>query len=119
MELNRHINITEFGITVININYIYMRQSELKRKYDPVLGRYVKKHIFGEGISHVMKSVGSRVLGKTTNAKKAATKAVEKTGDYVGKKAGDKIIELVSKKQPAPMSDRINQLISAGKYKQV
>ena len=29
--------------------YIHMRQSELKRKYDPELGRYVKKHIYGEG----------------------------------------------------------------------
>ena len=37
------------------------------------------------------------------------------------KKAGDKIIELLSKKQPTPISDtseRINQLILAGKYKQ-
>ena len=63
-----------------------MRQSELKRKYDPELGRYVKKHVYGEGISDVMKSIGSRVLGKTTK-------------------------ELAS--------DRINQLISAGKYKQI
>ena len=82
-----------------------MRQSELKRKYDPELGRYVKKHIYGEGISNVMKSIGSRVLGKTTKelAKRAATKAAEKTGDYVGKKAGDKIIELLSKNQRAPI----------------
>ena len=70
-----------------------MRQSELKRKYDPELGRYVKKHIYGEGISDVMKSIGSRVLGKTTKelakkaATKAATKVAEKTGDYVGKKS--------------------------------
>ena len=101
-----------------------MRQSELKRKYDPELGRYVKNHVYGESTSDVMKSIGSRVLGKTTKelAKKAATKTAEKTGDYVGKKAGDKIIELLSKKQLAPMSDtsdRINQLISAGKYKQI
>ena len=70
------------------IMYIYMRQSKLKRKYDPELGRSVKKHIYGEGISDVMESVGSRVLGKTTKefAKKAATKAAEQTGDYVGKK---------------------------------
>ena len=26
------------------------RQCEVKRKYDPKLGRYVKKHIYGEDI---------------------------------------------------------------------
>ena len=85
-------NVDRYIMFEININYIYMRQNDLKRKYDPELDRYVKKHIYGEGISDVMKSIGSRVLGKTTKelAKKAATKAAEK--------AGDKIIELLSKK---------------------
>ena len=94
-----------------------MRQSELKQKYDPELGRYVKKHIYGEGLMDKPKAIYSEVLKKTTK------KAAGKVGDYVVKKAGDKIIELLSKKQPVvqtPMSDiadRVNQLISAGKYK--
>ena len=82
-----------------------------------------KKHIYGEGLMDLSKTVSSKVMGKTTKelAKKAATKVAEKAGDYVGKKAGDKIIELLSKRS-TPLSDasnRINQLISAGKFKNV
>ena len=46
-----------------------MRQSEFKRKYDPELGRYVKKkHIYGEGIMGVLKSVGRKMFGKTVKS---------------------------------------------------
>ena len=43
-----------------------MRNSEFKRKYDPVLGYYVKKHIYGKGIMDVFRSIGSKLFGKTT-----------------------------------------------------
>ena len=33
-----------------------MRQSEFKRKYDPDTGKYVKQHIYGEGIMDSVKS---------------------------------------------------------------
>ena len=39
-----------------------MRQCELKKRYDPDLDAYVKKHIYGEGISDVLKAVGSKSL---------------------------------------------------------
>ena len=42
-----------------------MRQCEYKKRYDPEMGRYVKKHIYGEGISGVMKSIGSKLFGQT------------------------------------------------------
>ena len=42
-----------------------MRQCEYKKRYDPEMGRYVKKHIYGEGISDVMKSIGSKLFGQT------------------------------------------------------
>ena len=88
-----------------------MRQRELKKRYDPDLDAYVTKHIYGEGISNVFKSVGRKIFGITANkvaetaAKKAATatgeyagkKAATATGEYAGKKAGDKIVELLSK----------------------
>ena len=80
-----------------------MRQSEFKKKYDPELGRYTKQHIYGEGVMDVFKSFGSKLFGKTMKkaAKTAATKAITtpatKTGEHVGKKAGDKIIEMLSK----------------------
>ena len=79
------------------------RQSEFKKKYDPELGRYTKQHIYGEGVMDVFKSFGSKLFGKTmkkaakTVATKAITTAATKTGEHVGKKAGDKIIEMLSK----------------------
>ena len=84
-----------------------VRQSEFKPRFDPELGRYVSKHIHGEGIMDVFRSVGSKLFGKTAKelakkgAKTAAKKAVTKTGEFAGNKAGDKIIQLLSKKQPS------------------
>ena len=75
-----------------------MRQSEFKKKYDPDLGRYTRQHIYGEGVMDVFKSFGSKIFGKTMKkAAKAITTAATKTGEHVGKKAGDKIIEMLSK----------------------
>ena len=50
------------------------RQSELKRRYDPEIGRYVKKNIHtgeihGEGLMDIIKSVGSKLFGKTAKEK--------------------------------------------------
>ena len=75
-----------------------MRQCEFKKRYDPKLGKYVKKHIYGEGISDVLKAVGSKIFGRTAKkaAESAAKKAAIKTSEYAGKKAGDKIVELLS-----------------------
>ena len=115
-----------------------MNKSEFKKIYDPDIGRYIKKHIYtkdiyGEGLMDVFKSVGSKLFGKT--AKAAASRAANKTGKHLGNMAGDKIVELLSKKQPmqptiqptinqqqAPMTDfeiaqRVNQLISGGRIK--
>ena len=122
------------------------RQSELKKRFDPEIGRYVKKNvhtgeIHGEGLTDILKSVGSKLFGKTTKeiAKKAATtaatSAATKTGEHLGNKAGDKIVQLLSKKQPKqqpkqqtiqpvdqPLTDfeiaqRVNRLISGGKIR--
>ena len=67
------------------------------------MGRYTRQHIYGEGVMDVFKSFGSKIFGKTmkkaakTVATKAITTAATKTGDHVGKKAGDKIMEMLSK----------------------
>ena len=76
-----------------------MKQSEFKRRYDVKMGRYVKKHIYGEGMSDVFKMIGTKVFRKAAKeAAKTATKKALKTGEYAGKKAGDKIVQLLSKK---------------------
>ena len=123
------------------------RHSELKIRYDPEIGRYVKKHVYtgeihGKGLTDIFKSIGSKLFRKTakkaatTVATKAATTAATKTGEHLGNKAGEKIVQLLSKKQPnqqtvqqtiskaveRPLTDfeiaqRVNQLISGGKMR--
>ena len=122
-----------------------MRQSEIKKKLDPELGRYTRQHIYGGGITDVFKSIGTKILGKTVKsavkkgAKKAVTAAATKTGEHVGKKAGDKIVQMLSKgsfqKPPAKkvtfnknveifpskkltqkeINQRVNSILSGGK----
>ena len=81
-----------------------MRPCELVERYDSDLDMWVTKHIYnepiyGEGISDVFKSVGSKIFGRTAKkaAKSAAKNVATATGEYAGKKAGDKIVELLSK----------------------
>ena len=51
----------------------------------------------------VFKNIGSKIFGQTlkkaakTAASKAVSTAATKTGEHVGKKAGDKIIQILSK----------------------
>ena len=84
-----------------------MRQSEFKMKFDPELGIFTRKHIYGEGITDVFKSVGKKIFGKTVKkaakkgVEKAVTTAATKTGEHAGKKAGDKIVQLLSKGNPS------------------
>ena len=124
-----------------------MRQSEFKRRYDVKTGGYVKKHIYGEGITNVFKTIGRKLFGKTmrevakTATKKAVQKAATKTGEYAGEKAGDKIIQLLSKKNKKTsvaaspvaalpienpqsreltdyeINERVNQLLSGGQMR--
>ena len=116
-----------------------MRQSEYKRRFDPELGRYVRKNIYDESIvgGNIFQSIASKLFGKTAKelakkgVKTAAEKAVTKTGEHIGNKAGDRIVQLLSKKQPPilpqpkvtkPLSDmeiadRVNQIISGGKLR--
>ena len=85
-----------------------MRQSEFKMKFDPELGIFTRKHIYGEGITDVFKLVGKKIFGQTMKkaakkgVEKAVTSAATKTGEHVGKKAGDKIVQLLSKGRDAP-----------------
>ena len=121
-----------------------IRKSELKIRYDPEIGRYVKKHIYngeihGEGFTDIFKSIGSKLFGKTAKEmiKKTASTAATKTGQHLGNKAGDKIVSLLSTQnkgaiipdeydrviQPQnkmtdfEIAQRVNQLISGGKIR--
>ena len=122
-----------------------MNKIMIKRRYDPTIDRYVKKdihtgEIYGEGLMDIFKSVGRKLFSKTAKdiakkgAKSATNKAVTKVGEHIGNRAGDKIVQLLQKKQPIqqtikqpqknttsqPLTDfeiaqRVNRLISGGK----
>ena len=119
-----------------------MNGFEYKKRYDPELGRYVKKHVHsgeiqagGEigALTDIFKSVFGKTIKKT--AKKALQTGATKTGEYIGKKAGDKITQLLRKNNeasqlfsqpsqvslPSPSQDeineRVNRIISGGKLR--
>ena len=68
-----------------------MRQSEFKRKYDPEIGKYTKQHIYGEGIMDSVKSF----FKKPTSKPKPPPKPPKKV-TFADKKAGDKIVKILS-----------------------
>ena len=84
------------------------RQSEYKKRFDPELGSFTKQHIYGEGITDVFKSFGKKIFGKTMkkaakkSGEKVLTMAATKTGEHAGKKAGDKIVQMLSNGGIAP-----------------
>ena len=80
-------------------NYInkMMRQSEFKKKYDPDTGKFSKKHIYGEGIMDNVKSFLGR---KPTKKKVTFAPPPKPIPASSNKKAGDKIVKMLSRKNP-------------------
>lgn len=91
-----------------------MRRCEYKKRYNPRSGKHEYHHIhsgeiLGGGVLDPFRWVASKLSGKAAKkmvgdaTKKAAEKAAEraalsaltKTGDYAGRKAGDKIAKLM------------------------
>ena len=102
----------------------------------------VEKFKAGGALTDIFKSVFGKTIKKAakTAAKKALQTGATKTGEYIGKKAGDKITQLLRKNneasqlfsQPLPFSqpsqpspqipmsqdeinERVNRIISGGK----
>ena len=121
-------------------------------RYDREYGKFIRTPVYGEGVfSDMMKNIGSKLFGETmkktvkTGLKKGAEKAFEsaaaKTGDYAVKRAGDKIVEILSRRQPAvrmqlpptikqrqntktklsqrEINERVNRILSGGKLRKL
>ena len=83
------------------------RKCEYKKHYNPEIGRYVKTHVHGEGVSDVLKAITGKIFSNTVKktlkagvqkgAEKAFENAATKAGDFAAKKAGDKIVQLLSR----------------------
>ena len=91
-----------------------MRQSEFKKKYNPELGKYTKKkhiwngkrYIFGEGIIDKVKSF-FKPTPNTSKPKKPPEKP--KKVRFADKKAGDKIVKLLSRDSSKPSRKKMTQ----------
>ena len=86
-----------------------MRQSEFKKIYDPVTGKYTRKHIYGEGI---MDSVKSFLGKKPTKKKVTFAPPPPKPTPTATKKAGDKIVKMLSGKNPPSLNTNKQQEIN-------
>ena len=73
--INNDLNIA-ICTSIISKLIIFMKQSEFKRRYEVKMGRYVKKHICGDGVTDVFKTIGRTFFGKTV--KEAANTAIKK-----------------------------------------
>ena len=111
-----------------------MKQSEFKKRCDVKMGRCVKKHIYGEGVTDIFKTICRKLFGKTVKeaAKTATRKAVQtaatKTGEYAAKKQANKdtktpvVASPIENPQTRQLSDyeineRVNQLLSGGRMR--
>ena len=85
-----------------------MQQSEFKKKYDPDTGKYTRKHIYGEGIMDSVKSF----LGKKPTRKKVqfAVPPPKPTPASSNKKAGDKIVKMLSGKNPPSRTNKQQEI---------
>ena len=81
-----------------------MRQSEFKKKYDFETQKFSRKHIYGEGIMDSVKSF----LTKKPTKKKVTFAPPPKPTPTATKKAGDKIVKMLSGKNP-PSRKRNNR----------
>ena len=79
-----------------------MRQSEFKRKYDPEMGKYTKLHIYGEGIMDSAKSF-FKPTRKPKPPPKPPKKVTFEPSSFVDKKAGDKMVKILSRESVPTM----------------
>ena len=99
-----------------------MRQSEFKKKYDPDTGKYLRQHIYGEGIMDTVKSFFGK---KPTKKVRFAVPPPPKPNPFSAtKNAGDKIVKLLSSENPSrkmtqqEINNRMLQIMSgSGKKK--
>ena len=67
-----------------------MRQTEFKKKYDPITGKFSKQHIYGKGITDRFRSI---LKGKKTTT----TPPPARPPGKASKKAGDSIVKMLTK----------------------
>ena len=97
-----------------------MRQSEFKRKYDPEMRKYTKQHMYGEGIIDSVKSFFKKPTPKSSMRKLPPTPPPPpKKVTFVDKKAGDKIVKILSSENlPTTKKTTSHEKMTAKEYNQ-
>ena len=94
-----------------------MRQSEFKKRYNPVTGKFTKQNIWddgieivtGEGITDKFKSL---ISGKLKKSRKKLPTLAPKPTTTTSKKAGDRIVKMLSKTKLNSEQDINNKVLS-------
>ena len=89
-----------------------MRQSEFKKKYDPDTGKYLRKHIYGEGIMDTVKSFLSKK--PTKKVKFAVPPPTKPAPTSVKQNGGFKIVKMLSGENPPSSRKMTQQKINNG-----
>ena len=95
-----------------------MRQSEFKRKYDPEMGKYTKQHIWGEGIMDSVKSFFKKPTSKPKPPPKPPKKVTFEPSSFADKKAGDKIVKILSRENPPTTKKTSRKKMTEKEYNQ-
>ena len=101
-----------------------MRQSEFKRKYDPEMGKYTKQHIYGEGLTDSVKSFFKKPTPKSSMRKPPPTppqppkKVTFEPSSFADKKAGDKIVKILSRENPPTTKKTSHKKMTEKEYNQ-
>ena len=100
-----------------------IRQSEFKRKYDPKMGKYRKQHIYGEGIIDSVKSFFKKPtpkppMGKRKPLTPPTPPQPPKKVTFADKKAGDKIVKILSRENPTTTKKTTNRKMTEKEYNQ-
>ena len=88
------------------------RQSELKKIYNPDTGKYTRQHIWSGERSILGEGIFDKVFGKKTKKKVKFTPPPPPKKTYLPKKAGDKIVKMLSSTKPPKMTNQeINNIV--------
>ena len=80
------------------------RQSEFKKKYDPDTGKFLRKHIYGEGIRDKIRSLfGVKPIKTNLRSSPPPKPAPPPTSK---KKVGDEIVKMLSQESKSRQSKK-------------
>ena len=82
------------------------------------MGKYTKQHIYGEGIMDSVKSFFKKPTPKPKPPPKPTKKVTFEPSSFADKKAGDKIVKILSAENPPTMKKTSHKKMTEKGYNQ-